>query len=95
MGTISLSLALYGRDSILNSQASGLRAFRGLSVRVAQARKLPLTLRTSSMIVTRNLRSIVSHNEEYVAEVLKEVGLLTQRQIEQARVKAGAGSVLR
>ena len=41
------------------------------------------------------LRSIVSHNEEYVVEILREVGLLAQSQVEQARVKAGAGSVLR
>jgi type IV pilus assembly protein PilB len=45
--------------------------------------------------VRKNLRSIVSHNEEYVVEILREVGVLTQRQVEQARAKAGAASVLR
>ena len=37
----------------------------------------------------------MSHNEEYVVEILREVGLLGQGQVEQARARAGAGSVLR
>ncbi len=37
----------------------------------------------------------MSHNEEYVVEILREVGLLAQSQVAQARAKAGAGSVLR
>ncbi|HEY5705854.1 MAG TPA: ATPase, T2SS/T4P/T4SS family [Terrimicrobiaceae bacterium] len=37
----------------------------------------------------------MSHNEEYIVEILREVGLLAPSQIEQARAKAGAGSVLR
>jgi type II secretion system protein E len=37
----------------------------------------------------------VSHNEEYVVEILREVGLLARNQVEQARARAGAGSVLR
>ena len=37
----------------------------------------------------------MTHNEEFVVEVLREVGLLTQFQVEQARVKAGAGSLVR
>jgi type IV pilus assembly protein PilB len=37
----------------------------------------------------------VSHNEEYVVEILREVGLLAQSQVERARVRAGAGSVLK
>ena len=37
----------------------------------------------------------VTHNEEFVVEILREVGLLTQFQVEQARVKAGAGSLVR
>ena len=41
-----------------------------------------------------NFRS-VTHNEEFVVEILREVGLLTQFQVEQARVKAGAGSLVR
>jgi len=36
----------------------------------------------------------VAHNEEYVVEILQDVGLLTHSQIEEARKKAGAGSVL-
>jgi type IV pilus assembly protein PilB len=36
----------------------------------------------------------VSHNEEYIVEILREVGLLAQSQVEQARARAGAGSVL-
>ena len=41
------------------------------------------------------MRSIVSHNEEYVVEILREVGLLAQSQVERARARAGAGSVLK
>jgi type IV pilus assembly protein PilB len=52
---------------------------------------LPLTLRSCSAIV---LHKIVAHNEEYVIEILREVGLLAQSQVERARKKAGAGSVL-
>ncbi|MET0223350.1 MAG: GspE/PulE family protein, partial [Terrimicrobium sp.] len=37
----------------------------------------------------------MTHNEEFVVEILREVGLLTQFQVEQARVKAGAGSLVR
>ena len=42
-----------------------------------------------------NFRSLVTHNEEFVVEILREVGLLTQPQVEHARIKAGAGSVVR
>ena len=35
------------------------------------------------------------HNEEYVLEILREVGLLRPSQIEMAHAKAGAGSVLK
>ena len=42
-----------------------------------------------------NLRRSVTHNEEFVVEILREVGLLTQFQVEQARAKAGAGSLVR
>ena len=42
-----------------------------------------------------NLQRSVTHNEEFVVEILREVGLLTQFQVEQARVKAGAGSLVR
>ncbi|HEY5953052.1 MAG TPA: ATPase, T2SS/T4P/T4SS family [Terrimicrobiaceae bacterium] len=37
----------------------------------------------------------MTQNEEFVVEILREVGLLTQQQVENARTKAGAGSVLR
>jgi type IV pilus assembly protein PilB len=37
----------------------------------------------------------VTQNEEFVVEILREVGLLTQHQVENARTKAGAGSVVR
>ena len=37
----------------------------------------------------------MSHNEEYVVEILREVGLLAQSQVERARARAGAGSVLK
>ena len=36
----------------------------------------------------------MAHNEEYVVEILQDVGLITQSQVEEARSKAGAGSVL-
>jgi type II secretory ATPase GspE/PulE/Tfp pilus assembly ATPase PilB-like protein len=36
----------------------------------------------------------VAHNEEYVVEILQDVGLITHSQVEEARSKAGAGSVL-
>lgn len=36
----------------------------------------------------------MAHNEEYVVEILQDVGLITPSQIEEARAKAGAGSVL-
>jgi type IV pilus assembly protein PilB len=45
--------------------------------------------------VIDNLQSIVTQNEEFVVEILREVGLLTQHQVEQARTKAGAGSIVR
>ena len=37
----------------------------------------------------------MSHNEEYVVEILREVGLIAQSQVERARARAGAGSVLK
>ncbi len=37
----------------------------------------------------------MAHNEEYVVEILQDVGLLTRGQVDEARVKAGAGSVLK
>jgi type IV pilus assembly protein PilB len=54
-----------------------------------------LTVQNSSVIVIDNLQSIVTQNEEFVVEILREVGLLTQHQVEQARTKAGAGSIVR
>jgi len=36
----------------------------------------------------------VAQNEEYVVEILQDVGLITRAQVEEARSKAGAGSVL-
>jgi type IV pilus assembly protein PilB len=36
----------------------------------------------------------VAHNEEYVVEILQDVGLITQSQVTDARTKAGAGSVV-
>jgi type IV pilus assembly protein PilB len=52
-----------------------------------------LTLPSSSAIVFPKV--IVPHNEEYVLEILREVGLLRPSQIEMAHAKAGAGSVLK
>ncbi len=37
----------------------------------------------------------MAHNEEYVVEILQDVGLLTRSQVDEARTKAGAGSVLK
>ncbi|HEY5743890.1 MAG TPA: ATPase, T2SS/T4P/T4SS family [Terrimicrobiaceae bacterium] len=37
----------------------------------------------------------MSQNEEFVVEILREVGLLTEQQVQHARAKAGAGSILR
>jgi type IV pilus assembly protein PilB len=37
----------------------------------------------------------VAHNEEYVVEILQDVGLITQSQVSEARSKAGAGSVVK
>lgn len=37
----------------------------------------------------------MAHNEEYVVEILQDVGLLTRGQVDEARIKAGAGSVLK
>ena len=42
-----------------------------------------------------NFPNIVSHNEEFVVEILREVGLLTRHQVEHARARAGAGSIVR
>ncbi len=36
----------------------------------------------------------MAHNEEYVVEILQDVGLLTASQVEEARKKAGAASVV-
>ncbi len=36
----------------------------------------------------------MAQNEEYVVEILQDVGLLTHTQVEEAKSKAGAGSVL-
>jgi type IV pilus assembly protein PilB len=45
--------------------------------------------------VIDNFPASVTHNEEFVVEILREVGLLTQHQVEHARTKAGAGSIVR
>lgn len=37
----------------------------------------------------------MAYNEEYVVEILLDVGLITKSQIEEARKKAGAGSILK
>jgi type IV pilus assembly protein PilB len=37
----------------------------------------------------------VAHNEEYVVEILQDVGLITQSQVSSARAKAGAGSLVK
>lgn len=39
--------------------------------------------------------SNVAHNEEYVVEILQDVGLITQSQVTDARTKAGAGSIVK
>ena len=46
---------------------------------------MPLTVRNSSVFVIDNFRSRVTHNEEFVVETLREVGLLTQQQVEHAQ----------
>ena len=45
--------------------------------------------------MNNNFPNIVSHNEEFVVEILREVGLLTRHQVEHARARAGAGSIVR
>jgi type IV pilus assembly protein PilB len=37
----------------------------------------------------------VAHNEEYVVEILQDVGLITQSQVAEARAKSGGGSVVK
>lgn len=37
----------------------------------------------------------MAHNEEYVVEILQDVGLITQSQVSNAREKAGAGSLVK
>ena len=37
----------------------------------------------------------MAHNEEYVVEILQDVGLLTRTQVDDARARAGGGSVLK
>ncbi len=37
----------------------------------------------------------MAHNEEYVVEILQDVGLITQSQVAEARAKSGGGSVVK